>query len=39
MRAFGEPGGKALTGLSGRVGGADPAGVEAKRARLRAQGF
>ena len=39
VRAFGEPGGKALAGLSGRVGGGDPAGVEAERARLRAQGF
>jgi len=39
MRAFGEPLGKALAGLSGRGGGSDPAGVEAKRARLRAQGF
>ena len=33
MRAFGDPGGKALAGLSGRVGGGDPAGVEAERAR------
>jgi hypothetical protein len=32
MRAFGDPRGKALAGLSGRVGG-DPAGVEAERAR------
>jgi hypothetical protein len=33
MRAFGDPGGKALAGLSGRVGVGDPAGVEAERAR------
>jgi hypothetical protein len=38
MRAFGEPGGKALAGLSRRLGGGNPAGVEAKRAGLGAQG-
>jgi hypothetical protein len=33
VRAFGEPRGKALAGLSGGLGGGDPAGVEAERAR------
>jgi len=34
MRAPGEPGGKALARLRRRLGGRDPAGVEAKRVRL-----
>ena len=34
MRAFGEPGGETLARLSRRLGGGDPAGVEAERARL-----
>jgi len=38
VRAFGEPGGKALAGLSRRLGGGDPAGFEAERAGLGAQG-
>jgi hypothetical protein len=38
MRAFGEPGRQALAGLSRRLGGGNPAGVEAKRAGLGPQG-
>ncbi|MGA8443725.1 MAG: hypothetical protein WB766_00825 [Roseiarcus sp.] len=34
VRAFGEPGCKALAGLSRRFGGRDPAGIEAERAGL-----
>jgi hypothetical protein len=34
MRAFGEPGGKTLACLRGRVGGRDPAGVKAERVRF-----
>ena len=34
LRALGEPGGQTLTRLRRRVGGRDPAGVEAERARL-----
>jgi hypothetical protein len=34
VRAFGEPGCKALAGLSRRFGGGDPAVIEAERARL-----
>jgi len=37
VRAFRKPGGKALAGLGGRLGGGDPAGVEAERPRLGAQ--
>ena len=36
--AVGEPSGKALAGLSRRLGGGDAAGLEAQRARLGAQG-
>jgi hypothetical protein len=38
VRAFGEPGGKALAGVNRRLGRRDAAGVEAERARLGAQG-
>jgi hypothetical protein len=34
MRAFGEPGGKTLSRERRRLGGRDPAGVEAERAGL-----
>ena len=34
LRAFGEPGLKTLARLRGRLGGGDPAGVEAERAGL-----
>jgi hypothetical protein len=34
MRAPGEPRGKTLARLRGRLGGGDPAGVEAERARF-----
>jgi hypothetical protein len=33
MRAFSEPGGKTLARMARRLGGRDPAGVEAERAR------
>jgi hypothetical protein len=38
VRAFGEPDREALAGMSRRLGGGDPAGVEAECARLGAQG-
>jgi hypothetical protein len=34
VRAFGDPGGKALTGMARRLGGGDAARVETQRARL-----
>jgi hypothetical protein len=34
MLAFGEPGGETLARMSRRLGGSDPAGVEAERPRL-----
>jgi hypothetical protein len=34
MRALGEPRGKTLARLRGRLGGGDPTGVEAERVRL-----
>jgi hypothetical protein len=34
VRAFGEPGGKTIARLRRRLGGRDPAGVEAERARF-----
>jgi hypothetical protein len=34
MRAFGDPGGETLARMGRRLGGSDPAGVEAERARL-----
>jgi hypothetical protein len=33
VRAFGEPGGETLARLRRRLGGSDPTGVEAERAR------
>jgi hypothetical protein len=38
VRAFGQPGAKALAGLNRRFRRRDPAGVETERARLGAQG-